>query len=283
MTPSVSFGTCAFRRLAQTILHLRAQVACELLASRPECWYGRAMATLDGPQRDPKNGGNADSFVILLHGISGCGDDMMFLADGLADALPGTKFYAPNAPHPYDFANDPKSNRGADFDPTGHYQWYNRFSERTRQQGLYEIAVPLNAFIAECAKENGLDESRGAVIGHSQGCMTGLNVVPRRSSPLGALIVHSGYLFSPDSLPQRKTQRERFFAEVKSHTPTCGIHGTEDSVQAWQMMQEAIATYDELGIPAEFHLIGGLGHAIGPRSIAIMSSFLQEHLPPIKS
>ncbi len=236
------------------------------------------MATLTGPTRDARNLGSLDSAVVLLHGLSSCGDDMIWLADALADALPNTKFYAPNAPFPYDAANDPKSNRGPEFDPTGHYQWYNRLSERTRIQGLYEISEPINAFIAEVAKESGIDESRCAIIGHSQGCITALNVVPRRAAPLAAVVAHSGYLFSPDSLAQRKTQRQRFFAEVGSHTPTCGIHGTEDPAQAWQMMQESMLTYEEAGIPAEFHLIAGLGHAIGERSVEIMAGFLRHHL-----
>lgn len=236
------------------------------------------MATLNGPQRDPKNGGDADSFVVLLHGLSSSGEKMIGLADGLAEALPGAKFYAPDGPYPYDAANDPKSNGTTEVEAPGRYQWYSRFSERTRQQGLSEIAEPLNAFIAECAKENGLDESRGAVVGFSQGCITALNFVPRRGTPLGALVAHSGYLFSPDSLVQRKAQRARFFAEVGSYTPTCGIHGIEDPAQPWQVLQESMLTYDEAGIPAEFHLIGGLGHAIEARSVTIMSTFLREHL-----
>ena len=236
------------------------------------------MATLDGPQRDPRHGGEADSVVVLLHGLSSSGGDIIGLADRLAEALPGTRFYAPNAPYPYDVANDPKTDRAPDFDTAGRYQWYSRYSERTRQKGLSEVAEPINAFIATCAKENGLAESRCAVVGFSQGCITALNFVPRRGTPLGALVAHSGYLFSPDSLVQRKAQRARFFAEVGSHTPTCGIHGIEDPAQPWQVLQEAMLTYDEAGIPAEFHLIGGLGHAIGERSVTIMSSFLQEHL-----
>ena len=68
------------------------------------------------------------------------------------------------------------------------------------------------------------------------------------------------------------------FEELRSSTPTCGIHGIEDAAQPWQVMHEAILTYDEAKIPAEFHLIGNLGHAIGERSVEIMGSFLKRNL-----
>lgn len=240
--------------------------------------YGGGMSTLEGPRRGTASGKAADSFVVLLHGLSSNGAAMMGLADDLAEALPDTAFYAPNAPFQYDAANDPKSNRPPDFDATGCYMWYNRYSERTRIEGLYAIAEPINAFIAECARELGVEESRGAVIGHSQGCIVGLNIVPRRAAPLAALVAHSGYLFSPDSLAQRKWQRQRFFAEVASKTPTCGISGIEDPAQAWESMVESMTAYDEAGIHTELHVIGGMGHNVTPRSTEIMQGFLREQL-----
>lgn len=235
------------------------------------------MATLNGPQRTPE-AGEPDSVVLLLHGVGSAGDRMIGLADQLAAALPRTRFYAPNAPNPYDPGRDPKNVKGASDDATGRYQWYDRFSERTRQEGLYSVAKPLNAFIAECLRENDLDESRCGVIGFSQGAITGLSVMPRRSTPLAAFIPHSGYLFSPDSLAQRTKQRERFFAEVVSRTPTCAIHGLDDTTLPWQTLQEAALTYDEADIPTELHLIGGLGHATNDRTVSIMGAFLQRQL-----
>ena len=62
------------------------------------------MTTLNGPERLPLNGGEADSLIIMLHGLSSSGDKMISLADNLSQFLPGTVFYAPNAPYPYDAA-----------------------------------------------------------------------------------------------------------------------------------------------------------------------------------
>ena len=236
------------------------------------------MSTLTGPIRLPLNGGKPDSIIIMLHGLSSSGDKMISLADDLSPLLPGSVFYAPNAPYPYDAINDPKNERAPDFNEPGHYQWYSRFSEKTRQKGLLEIQTTIDQYIKYCVEENQLSFDKCAIVGFSQGCITALNVLPRLEYQLGALIAHSGYLFSPDSLVQRKNQRARFFEELRSSTPTCGIHGIEDAAQPWQVMHEAILTYDEAKIPSEFHLIGDLGHAIGERSVEIMGSFLKRNL-----
>ena len=236
------------------------------------------MTTLNGPKRLPLNGEKADSIIIMLHGLSSSGDKMISLAEELSPFLPGAVFYAPNAPYAYDAINDPKNERPPDFNNLGHYQWYSRISEKTRQKGLIEIKEPIDAFIKECVEENSLTFADCAIIGFSQGCITALNVIPRLNYQIGALVAHSGYLFSPDSLVQRKIQRSQFFAELQNATPTCGIHGIEDHAQPWQVMHEAMLIYDEAKIPSEFHLIGGLGHAIGERSITIMAGFLANHL-----
>ena len=152
----------------------------------------------------------------MLHGLSSSGDKMISLANDLSPSLPGSVFYAPNAPYPYDAINDPKNERSPDFNEPGHYQWYSRFSEKTRQKGLLEIQTTIDQFIKYCVEENQLSFDKCAIVGFSQGCITALNVLPRLEYQLGALIAHSGYLFSPDSLVQMKNQRTRFFEELRS-------------------------------------------------------------------
>ena len=56
------------------------------------------MATqLDGPRLVPR-GRTADALVVLLHGYGANGDDLIALADGWRERLPGAVFVAPNAP-----------------------------------------------------------------------------------------------------------------------------------------------------------------------------------------
>ena len=56
------------------------------------------MATqLDGPRLAPR-GRTPDALVVLLHGYGANGDDLIGLADGWRERLPGAAFVAPNAP-----------------------------------------------------------------------------------------------------------------------------------------------------------------------------------------
>ncbi len=235
------------------------------------------MPSLDALEK-PAASGTTDAVMVLMHGVGGAGERMMGLANALAKTFPNAHFYAPNGPIPYVAGSDPK-NTGASTEPEpGRYQWYVRTSEQTRQEGLYAVAEPVSAFIGESLAVHGLDESRCVVIGFSMGAITALNVMPRRGTPIGAFVAHSGYLFSPDSLAIRARQKERFRAEVTSKTPACLIHGLKDTTLPWQTMHEAALTYEEAEISTELHLLGGLGHAMDHRSISIIEAFITRHL-----
>lgn len=235
------------------------------------------MPSLDALEQ-PAASGTTDAVMVLMHGVGGAGERMMGLAKALGQTFPNAHFYAPNGPVPYVAGSDPK-NPGASTEPEpGRYQWYVRTSEQTRQDGLYAVAEPVNAFIGESLAAHGLDESRCVVIGFSMGAITALNVMPRRGTPIGAFVAHSGYLFSPDSLAIRTRQKERFHAEVASKTPACLIHGLKDTTLPWQTMHEAALTYEESEISTELHLLGGLGHAMDHRSISIIEAFINRCL-----
>ena len=55
------------------------------------------MAALTGPSL-PAKSGEAKSAVVFLHGYGADGPDLLGLGEVLADHLPDTAFYAPNAP-----------------------------------------------------------------------------------------------------------------------------------------------------------------------------------------
>ena len=193
------------------------------------------MPSLDAREQSSSSG-TANAVMVLMHGVGSAGERMMGLASALGESFPNAHFYAPNGPVPYVASSDPK-NPGTGTEPEpGRYQWYVRTSEQTRQDGLYAVAEPVNAFIGECLAAHGLDESRCVVIGFSMGAITALNVVPRRGTPIGAFVAHSGYLFSPDSLATRTRQKERFHAEAANKTPACLIHGLQDTTLPWQTM-----------------------------------------------
>src|SRR5215470_17407313 len=121
--------------------------------------------TLEGPSRRPRAGGKPKSLVVLLHGLGADGNDLISLASYWAPLLPEAEFLSPNAPFPCDMA------------PYG-YQWFS-FQERTRAAAPF-----LDAFLDEALEARGLDASRLALVGFSQGAMMSLHVGLRRAKPV---------------------------------------------------------------------------------------------------
>ncbi|MCP5080744.1 MAG: phospholipase, partial [Alphaproteobacteria bacterium] len=57
------------------------------------------MSKLESQRRGAKSG-NAKSLAIFVHGYGADGRDLIGLADPLAEHMPDTVFYAPDAPNP---------------------------------------------------------------------------------------------------------------------------------------------------------------------------------------
>ena len=238
------------------------------------------MGTYNHVERGPKSGGPADAVVLLLHGMGGNGERTIVHADTLGEAFPNAHFYAPDASNPYIPAMDPKT---FDMDETptpGRFMWYSRYSEETRETGLYETRGLLDAYVDECVAAHGLDRSKATIIGISQGAIVSDFCVPRFSQPIAATVSHSGYLFSPDSVAIRRSQIPQFRAEITNPvTPHCLIHGLADDRLPWQTGLETATTFEECGIPVEFHLLAGLKHAtLEDRSMTLIKEFVGRHL-----
>ena len=129
--------------------------------------------TLEGPGQPPRAGGKPKSLVVLLHGLGADGNDLISLAPYWAPLLPSTEFVSPNAPFPCDMA------------PYG-FQWFS-FQDRTPAAvlaGIRAAAPFLDTFLDEVLAARGLDESRLALVGFSQGTMMSLHVGLRRAKPV---------------------------------------------------------------------------------------------------
>lgn len=230
-------------------------------------------------EQSPAAGVIAGRVIILLHGYGSSGQRAFEQTAWLAPAFPDAALYAADGTFPYSALMDPKSPGMEADDVPGRYVWYHRYSEATRQEGLAVTREKLDAYVDECATANGLDRSRVALIGMSQGAIALLNCVPYFERPVGAAIAHSGYFFSPDSLASRRAQLAEFRAGVRGTTPFCSIHGLLDFTLPWQTHVEAATLFDEAGIPVEFHLLSGLKHAdFEPRSQAIAIEFIRRTL-----
>src|SRR5579863_7762009 len=114
--------------------------------------------TLSGPAHKPASGAAPRQLVILLHGLGADGNDLIGLAPYWAPLLPDAEFVSPDAPFPCDMA------------PFGRQ----RFSLQDRSPdailaGVRAAAPLLDSFIDDALSTRGLDESRLALVGFSQG------------------------------------------------------------------------------------------------------------------
>jgi len=212
---------------------------------------------LTGPSRAPASGNKATSLVVLLHGLGADGQDLIDLAQHLGPLLPDAAFVAPNAPEPCDMG------------PYG-YQWFS-LQDRTASvmaAGADRAAPVLEAFIEKELSARGLDASRLALVGFSQGTMMSLYVGPRLSPGPAAIVGFSGALLGPD----------RLVAEARSTPPVLLIHGEADQVVPFPAMKAAVLGLAGAGIAADSLRRPGLGHGIDGPGLAAAAQFLAKHL-----
>lgn len=205
--------------------------------------------------------GQAKSIVVFLHGYGADGADLLGLADPLAPHLPGTAFYAPNAPE------------RCTGNPFG-YQWFpipwiDGSSEEAARTGLEAASVDLNAFLDRILADEGLPASAMALVGFSQGTMISLHIAPRRAEAFAGIVGFSGRLLQP----------ERLEAEVLSRPPVLLVHGDADDVVPIQSLGDAADALDEAGFEVYAHVSKGTAHGIAHDGLSLALSFLRDKLP----
>jgi phospholipase/carboxylesterase len=219
------------------------------------------LMALSGPSRPPVSGGEPSRLVFLLHGLGADGNDLIGLQQYWGRLVPEAEFVSPNAPFPCDMA------------PYG-YQW---FSVQDRSPpavlaGVRAAAPMLDAYIDDELQKRGLDESRAALVGFSQGTMMSLYVGLRRERKLAGILGYSGRLIAPDILG----------GELRSRPPVLLVHGTDDPLVPFQSMAEAEAALKRVEVPVETLACPGAEHAIDPEGLQRGGQFLSDVLnaPP---
>ena len=113
----------------------------------------------------------------------------------------------------------------------------------------------LDAFLDSELGRTGLDESKLALVGFSQGTMMALHVGLRRKRAPAAILGYSGMLVGPEHLGE---------ATARSATgrtpPILLVHGDQDNVLP---IDAFFAATDDLGhaeIPVQWHLSFGVAH-----------------------
>ncbi len=208
-----------------------------------------ASHTLAGPEAGPEAGGDRDSLVLLLHGLGANGQDLFGLVPNFQAVLPHSHFIAPNAPERCDMMPP-------GYEPAG-YQWFS-FQDRSPHAiwaGVLRAADVLNGFIDAQLNRFGLDESRLALIGFSQGTMMSLHVALRRPRAVAGVLGFSGTLAGPGQLAE----------QIQSRPPVLLIHGEADEVLPFDNMASSAESLRAQAVPVDTYARPRLGHSIdGP-------------------
>jgi phospholipase/carboxylesterase len=169
-------------------------------------------------------------------------------------ALPDTAFVSPNAPERCPGA-------------PGGYQWWgiSSLDRAARADGAARAAPALNAFIDAELARHGLDESRLALVGFSQGTMMALHVGPRRSKPVAGIVGFSGMVADEAGLSGDG---------AVTRPPLLLVHGDADPMIPVAAFHNAFKLLSGAGFNVETHLSPGLGHSIDEAGLRLGGEFL---------
>jgi len=214
------------------------------------------LTPIDGPRMPPAAGGKPTSIVVLLHGYGSNGADLMSLAPHLARLLPNAQFVSPNAPEPVPMA-------------PGGYQWFGltRMDPHELERGVERAAPTVQKFLDRELERYQVPPERLALVGFSQGTMMALHAGLRRPT-LAGILGFSGALPAPGKLK----------AEAKGAPPVLLVHGDLDDMVPIAAMFDAAEGLAKAGLSAQWHISGGLTHAIGPDGLALGGEFLRAAL-----
>jgi phospholipase/carboxylesterase len=208
-------------------------------------------AALDGP-RLPAIAGRTSELVVFLHGYGADGNDLIELGRQWRALMPGAAFVAPHAPErctasPMGRQWFALSSRAPD-DPAGAAE---------RWDGAVKARGAIDAFLDAELERVGLEESRLALVGFSQGSMMALHVGLRRSRAPGAILGFSGLLIAPERLSETSARHQR-----GATPPILLIHGDQDPLIPYEAMFIAADALAAASIPTQWHLSMGIGHGI---------------------
>ncbi|MFT5869471.1 MAG: phospholipase/carboxylesterase [Paracoccaceae bacterium] len=216
--------------------------------------------TLDYSRREAASG-DADTLVVFLHGYGADGNDLLGLAEPMAEHLPNTVFVAPNAPE------------NCTGNPMG-YQWFpipwiDGSDQQSADDGMDRSVDDLNAFLENVMEEEGMTPECVALVGFSQGTMMALHVAPRHKDGFAGVVGFSGRLIRPDDLAE----------QVKSRPPILLLHGDQDDVVPPQSLPEAAEALENAGFKQVYaHIMHGTAHGIAPDGLSVALAFLRDIL-----
>jgi phospholipase/carboxylesterase len=204
--------------------------------------------------------GRADSLVVFIHGYGADGNDLIGLADPMAEHLPNTTFISPHAPNM------------CTVNPMGK-EWFpipmiDMTSEAFAREVMLKSVEQFQSWLDAQMVTEGVTPDRVVLVGFSQGTMLSLHVGPRRADQIAGIVGFSGRLLDPETLK----------AEMLTKPPVLLIHGDMDMVVPPTDMPKAAAALTEAGIGVETHVSTGMAHGIAPDGLGLAVQFIQAQL-----
>jgi phospholipase/carboxylesterase len=201
--------------------------------------------TINGPRIEAKSG-RPKQLVALLHGYGADGNDLIEIGRQWRAFLPEATFVAPHAPEPC----------GAS--PAGR-QWFplTMRDPDERWRGALKARPVIDSFLDAELARLGLDDSRLALAGFSQGTMMALHVGLRRRRAPAAILGYSGVLVGPERLSEASARDA-----AGQPPPILLVHGDQDQLIPFEAMFESAEELAKAGIPCQWHLSPGVGHGI---------------------
>jgi phospholipase/carboxylesterase len=223
-------------------------------------------AALDGP-RIPAAAGRTSQLVVFLHGYGADGNDLIELGRQWRAILPEAAFVSPHAPERSAAGMGRQwfalSNRPPDDSAGADERW----------NGAVKARVGIEAFLDAELKRLGLDDSRLALVGFSQGAMMALHVGLRRPRAPAAILGFSGLLVGPEHLTEATAQDAR-----GAPPPILLVHGDQDPLIPFEAMFVAAEALAQASIPTQWHLSFGIGHGIDGEGLRHGGLFLARAL-----
>lgn len=205
---------------------------------------------LNALRRDPDSS-DAKWLVVFLHGYGSTGADLMSFADYWQSSMPEVAFVAPDGPTA---AKD------------GGFQWIGK--RPGTDPRLYDDAVAaqpvVDQFIDGELARLGLDGSRLALVGFSQGTVMALHTGLRRGTAPAAVLGYAGGLVG----------REYLNRDIVSRPPVMLINGELDEIAPVYGMHVAVKALAEAGVVAAGQAMPNLAHAVDADALILGARFL---------
>lgn len=218
------------------------------------------MSVLDHKVKESLSG-SAHSVVVFLHGYGANGEDLLSLADPMAEHMPDTIFYSPDAPE-----RCPGNPGGFQWAPI---PFMDGSSEEEARAARERSAAELNAYLDDILVDLDLEPENMAIVGFSQGTMLALQVAPRREDAVAGVVGFSGRLLEPEMLAE----------EARVKMPILLAHGDQDDLVPPQSLPDALRTLQGAGFEKVYgHVMQGTGHGIDPEGLSVALAFLREQL-----